>query len=92
MVDPLTRDDPRATGGQRDGSALTRRPPGGGLPVARVMRAGDQAKRTAEFLRRYAMKPGPQKSRIIIADVEGSGTAAVIAKVAVPLVLLFSTV
>jgi hypothetical protein len=88
MVDPLTRDDPRATGGQRDGSALTRRPPGGGLPVARVMRAGDQAKRTAEFLRRYAMKPGPQKSRI----VEGSGTAAVIAKVAVPLVLLLSTV
>ena len=32
----------------------------------------------ADFdLRRYAMKPTPAKPRIIIAQVEGSGTAAV---------------
>jgi hypothetical protein len=91
-VDPLTRDDPSATGGKGDGSALTKRPPGGGLSVSRVMRAGDQAKRTAVFLRRYAMKPSPQKPRIIMAHVEGSGTAAAIAKVAAPFVLLLSTV
>lgn len=37
-----------------------------------------QANRTAAFgLRRKAMKPMPAKPRIIIAQVEGSGTAAV---------------
>jgi hypothetical protein len=45
------------------------------------MRAGDQAKRRegprSACLRRYAMKPSPQKPRIIMAQVEGSGTAAV---------------
>jgi hypothetical protein len=36
----------------------------------------DQAAIDAGFdFRRYAMKPMPAKPRIIIADVEGSGTA-----------------
>ena len=34
----------------------------------------DQAQRGAAPFRRYAMKPTPQKPRIIIAQVEGSGT------------------
>jgi hypothetical protein len=40
--------------------------------------AGDQAMRNdAPFgFRRYAMKPSPQKPKIIIAQVEASGTAA----------------
>ena len=53
-----------------------------------MMRARDQATRTAApfCLRRYAMKPRPQKPRIIIAHVEGSGTADIVASI-VPLEL-----
>jgi hypothetical protein len=48
-------------------------------------RAGDQATLSADpfCLRRYAMKPTPAKPRIIIAHVEGSGTAVVIDEVSV---------
>ena len=48
-------------------------------------RAGDQATLSAApfCLRRCAMKPRPQKPRIIMAQVEGSGTAG--ARVAVKL-------
>ena len=45
----------------------------GGLCLARCVR--DQAKRTVVLLR-YDMKPTPRKPRIIIAHVDGSGTAA----------------
>src|ERR1700733_31257 len=36
-----------------------------------------QATRSAPLFRRYATKPSPQKPRIIMAQVEGSGTALV---------------
>ena len=40
-----------------------------------MVQAGrDQAKRSASFLR-YAMKAIPRKPRIIVVQVEGSGTA-----------------
>jgi len=52
----------------------TQRPPGGGLSVSRS--AGDQATLSTVLFcfRRYVMKPTPQKPRIIMAQVEGSGT------------------
>ena len=50
--------------------------------VSRRSDDADQAERIALFFRRNAMKPSPQKPRSIIAQVEGSGTAAV--KVNVP--------
>jgi hypothetical protein len=40
-----------------------------------VQTVPDQAKRSEAFLR-YATKPTPKKPRIIIAQVDGSGTAA----------------
>ena len=57
----------------RDILFRSRFPPEGGL--RQNPKRCDQAKRTAAFLR-YAMKPKPQKPRSIIAQVDGSGTAA----------------
>src|SRR5258708_34131263 len=52
----------------------TKRPPEGGLSSSD--RLWDQAMRSIAVLRRrYAMKPTPAKPRIIIAQVDGSGTA-----------------
>jgi hypothetical protein len=48
----------------------------------------DQTVTNAGFdFRRYAMKPSPAKSRIIIAQVVGSGTAAEMVTVAGPLTI-----
>jgi hypothetical protein len=51
-------------------------------------RAGDQAMPSGALFgfRRYATKPRPQKPRIIIAQVEGSGMADIVASI-VPLEL-----
>ena len=43
--------------------------------IATSLARCDQARLSAAFLR-YATKPRPQNPRIIIAQVEGSGTAA----------------
>ena len=52
-----------------------KKPPEGGFSIQILMM--DQAAINAGFdFRRYAMKPMPAKPRIIIAHVEGSGTAA----------------
>jgi hypothetical protein len=58
-------------------SPQTKRPPEGGLCICDC--AVNQARRSAGplLLRRYAMKARPTKPRIIMAQVEGSGTAAV---------------
>ena len=48
----------------------------------------DQASRSLPPFRRYAMKPTPQKPRIIIAQVDGSGTAGANSEVIVPELLV----
>ena len=50
-----------------------------------VICAVDQARRSADpfCFRRYAMKPTPMKPKIIMAQVDGSGTAAMIGAAAV---------
>jgi hypothetical protein len=86
----------------RHGGAVTawveqkqkRRPDGAATARTRslciLIGQGDQATLSAGPFcsRRYAMKPSPQKPRIIIAHVEGSGTAGAITAVATPLVRL----
>src|SRR3984957_4655848 len=67
------------TGWRRDRArriVKTKRPYEGGLCICDC--AVDQARRSAGplLLRRYAMKPRPTKPKIIMAQVEGSGTAA----------------
>jgi hypothetical protein len=48
-------------------------------------RAGDQATRSAAALfRRYARKLKPQKPRIIMAQVDGSGTAEIADELPIP--------
>jgi hypothetical protein len=74
---PIGRRAFEARVGDVANSYRTKRPPEGGLSVARCN--ADQAKRSAGpfRFRRYAMKPTPKKPRIIMAQVEGSGTAVV---------------
>lgn len=45
---------------------------------AKTYRAGDEARLSVCLRRRYVIKPTPAKPSIIIAHVDGSGTAAVI--------------
>jgi hypothetical protein len=52
-----------------------KRPPEGGVPVA-LIEPRYQARRNTLFFRRYATKPMPANPRIIMAQVEGSGTGA----------------
>lgn len=53
------------------------KPPRGGL--SRQKNAIDQVASIMLLRRRYAMKPSPQKPRIIIAHVEGSGMLLILA-------------
>jgi hypothetical protein len=62
--------------GADTGSPQTKRPPEGGLSVALIGAVDQATRRDAVWLRRrYAMKPMPAKPRIIMAHVDGSGTA-----------------
>jgi hypothetical protein len=55
------------------------------LSIRKVMLVDQAAIRTGFDFRRYAMKPKPAKPRIIIAHVEGSGTADMFQEPGVPL-------
>ena len=58
-----------------DASRQNKKPPAGGSYSTPMI--ADQAAINAGFdFRRYAMNPTPAKPRIIMAQVEGSGTAA----------------
>jgi hypothetical protein len=64
---------------RRDGSATFKQKDRPKRSLCSSDRAGDQATRSAGpfCFRRYAIKPMPKKPWIIIAQVEGSGTAVV---------------
>jgi hypothetical protein len=60
-----------------DIAARKKKPPEGGFSISNPMIVDQAAIKAGLDFRRYAMKPTPAKSRIIIAQVDGSGTPLV---------------